>query len=180
MASAVAMPFDKSVIATKLAAAAAETVHDTRGKAFEGVAEYAFVEIGCPVERDLSSPLRSQQIDLAVAHLGVLGPVPNFFLVECKYWEKPVDSAAVGYFLGTCRDRNVRLGVIISRFGLTGNTADASAAHSLAFGASLVGVNLIVVTEADLLGMQTGAEFVNLLIRTWMKAAATGGVGTST
>jgi hypothetical protein len=119
----------------------------------------------------------AEQIDLAVAHLGVLGPVPNFFLVECKYWESSVDSAAVGYFLNTCRGRQVRLGVIISKHGITGDAIEASRAHSLAFAASAQGVNLVVLKESDLLQLESDLDFIEMLVMAWMEAAATGGVG---
>ncbi|MHA0284840.1 restriction endonuclease [Mycobacterium sp. C3-094] len=160
-----------------LSAAANQPVADTRGKLFESVAEYVFKEVGCPVRKNLTSPLGAQQIDLAVAHLGALGPVPTFFLVECKYWEVPVDSAAVGYFLNTCKDRRVKLGVIISKHGITGDPQEASAAHSLAFGASSLGVHLVVLKESDLLAVTSDGDFVEMLVMAWMEAAATGGVG---
>jgi Restriction endonuclease len=171
------MPIDPKYIHAMLSAAAKEPVADTRGKLLESVAEYVFKEVGCPVRTNLTSPLGAQQIDLAVAHLGALGPVPTFFLVECKYWESPVDSAAVGYFLNTCKDRKVQLGVIISKHGITGDPREASAAHSLAFGASATGVNLVVLRESDLIAVTSDGDFVEMLVMAWMEAAATGGVG---
>jgi hypothetical protein len=143
-----------------LFAAANEPVADTRGKMFEGVPEYIFKEVGCVVRGNLINPMGAEQIDLAVAHLGVLGPVRYFFFVECKYWESPVDSAAVGYFINTCRSRQVRLGVIISKHGITGDAGEASNAHSLAFAASAQGVNLVVLRESDLLKVKSDGEFV--------------------
>jgi hypothetical protein len=171
------MPLNPIRVQKMLAAAAAEPVADTRGKMFEGVAEYIFKEVGCVVRGNLISPLGAEQIDLAVAHLGVLGPVPYFFFVECKFWESPVDSAAVGYFINTCRSREVRLGIIISKHGITGDASDASHAHSLAYAASAHGVNLVVLKENDLLQAKSDNEFVEMLLTAWMEAAATGGVG---
>jgi len=172
------MSLDAAEVTRLLAAAEAETVADARGKAFEAVAEYVFRSLGCPVRRNLVTALGSQQIDLAVAHLGALGPVPTFFLVECKYWEKPVDSAAVGYFLNTCRDRRAALGVVISKHGLTGDKDDATHAHSIALGASFDGVRLIVLTEDDLRKAASDEHLIATLISAWLEAAATGKVGT--
>jgi hypothetical protein len=171
------MAISHKVIADRIADARATIVADTRGKKFEDLAAYLFETVRCPVRRNLVTPLGSQQIDLAVAHLGALGPVPNFFLVECKYWEQPVDSAAVGYFLKTCEDRRVSLGVIISRNGITGDPTDTTAAHSLAFASHCRGTNLVVVEEADLLAIKSDADFIDMLVRAWMQAAATGAVG---
>lgn len=172
------MNFDAAEVVRLLAAAEAESVHDARGKAFEAVAEYVFHSLGCPVRRNLITALGSQQIDLAVAHLGALGPIPTFFLVECKFWEKPVDSAAVGYFLNTCRDRRAALGILISKQGITGDKDDATRAHSLALGASFDGTRLIVLTEADLRTVSSGENLIGMLISAWLEAAATGKVGT--
>jgi hypothetical protein len=160
-----------------LHAANAESTADARGKAFENVAEYLFTSVGCAVRRNLTSPLQSQQVDLAVAHLGGLGPIPTFFLVECKFWDKPADSTAVGYFLKTCEDRRVALGVMFSRNGVTGSQQGGTAAHSLAFASSYRGTNLVVFDENSLVALQSDAQFVDMLIRAWMQAAATGGIG---
>lgn len=171
------MPLNPIRVQKMLSAAANEPVADTRGKMFEGVAEYIFRAVGCVVLGNLISPMGAEQIDLAVSHLGVLGPVPTFFFVECKYWESPVDSAAVGYFINTCRSRQVRLGVIISKHGITGDPGEASSAHSLAYAASAQGVNVVVLKESDLLKVKSDSEFVEMLLMAWMEAAATGGVG---
>lgn len=171
------MAISSDVISAFIADAEAAPTADAKGKRFEDLAAYLFEQIRCPIRRNLVTPLGSQQVDLAVAHLGALGPVPNFFLVECKFWEKPVDSAAVGYFLKTCEDRRVALGVIISREGITGDPGDATAAHSLAFASHCRGTNLIVLREGDLLGLRSDSDFIDMLVRAWMGAAATGGVG---
>jgi hypothetical protein len=71
----------------------------------------------------------------------------------------------------------VKLGVIISKHGITGDLQEASAAHSLAFGASLLGVHLVVLKESDLLAVTSDGDFVEMLVMAWMEAAATGGVG---
>ena len=168
---------DAAEVLRQLTAGAAIKVADARGKAFEHLAEYMFTELGCQVRANLISPFHSEQIDLAVAHIGDLAPLPNFFLVECKYWEKPIDSAAVGYFINTCQNRSVPLAVIISKIGMTGNSTDATAAHSLAYAASMRGTHLILLTESDLLSVTNNSDLAIKLIRAWMEAVATGGVG---
>lgn len=171
------MPLNRNEIAGRLQEIETTSVADTRGKKFENLASYLFEEIECPVERNLISPLESQQIDLAVAHLGALGPVPNFFLVECKHWEKPVDSAAVGYFLKTCEDRRASLGIIFSKSGITGDPADGTAANSLSFASHFRGTSLVVLDKNDLLKIDSNSDFILMLVRAWMRAAATGAVG---
>ncbi|UVT25006.1 restriction endonuclease [Rhodococcus pyridinivorans] len=150
---------------------------DTRGKKFEDLVAYLLESIGCIVRRNLVTPLGSQQIDLAVAHVGVLGPIPTFFLVECKFWEKPADSAAVGYFLKTCEDRRAGLGVVFSRNGITGDPDECTRAYSLAFASHCRGTNLLVIDEKDLQSVEREDDLVRMLLHAWMQAAATGSVG---
>lgn len=171
------MPLTHPEITRRLREVESISGSDPRGREFERLAAYLFEGVGCPVQRNLITPLGSQQIDLAVAHLGALGPVPNFFLVECKFWEQPVDSAAVGYFLRTCEDRHVSLGIIFARNGITGDPTEASAAHSLAYAGHCRGTNLIVLRASDLLTITCDNDFIQMLVRAWMRAAATGGVG---
>lgn len=167
----------QSEILSRIAAIDALPDTDSQGKAFEELAEFLFTSIGCPNERNLISPMNSEQIDLAACHMGVLNPLPNFFLVECKYWAKPLTSAAVGYFINTCASRQVSLGVIMSKEGLTGNVTDATYAHSLAYGASPRGVHIIVLTQKHLTDLHANQDLINLMRRAWIRAVATGGIG---
>lgn len=171
------MPLTGKEIAARIKDAESTPIAVTRGKKFEDLAAFLFEGVQCPVRRNLVTPLGAQQIDLAVAHLGALGPVPSMFLVECKFWEKPVNSAAVGYFLKTCEDRRISLGIIISRHGITSDQADTTAAYSLAYASHCRGTNLVVIQESDLLTVNSDADFIDLLVRAWMEAAATGAVG---
>lgn len=166
-------------IARHLAHIKAQTTTDAKGKAFEALADYLFTCLGCRTRRDISSPLHSEQLDLVGVHVGALSPLPNFFIVECKYWDQKVDSKAVGYFTNTCRGRKTKLAIIFARNGLTGSKAAQTAAHSVAFGAANDGVHLIVVTEADIAGFTCNEDFANMLIDAWMMAAAGAGVGLS-
>jgi len=152
---------------------------DARGKAFESLADYLFASLGCPTRRNITSPMHAEQIDLAAVHMGALNPLPTFFLVECKYWDKKVGSAAVGYFLNTCRSRNAKLCIILAKNGLSGISEQATAAHSLAYGASSDGIHLIVLTLDDITNVTNNQDLIDLLIRAWIQALASGGVGLS-
>lgn len=166
-------------IATRLAHIKAQTTADAKGKAFEALADYLFTCLGCRTRRNITSPLHSEQLDLVGVHVGALNPLPNFFIIECKYWDEKVDSKAVGYFANTCRSRKTKLAIIFAKNGLTGSKKDQTAAHSVAFGAANDGVHLIVVTEADIAGFTCDDDFANMLIDAWMMAAAGAGVGLS-
>lgn len=157
----------------------AQQSSDAKGKAFEALAEYMFTCLGCRTQRNITSPLHAEQLDLVGVHRGVLDPLPTFFIVECKYREQKMDSAAVGYFINTCRSRRAKLAIIFARNGLTGSKKTQTAAHSVALGAVSDGVHLIVVTEADIKAFTSNEDFANMLIDAWIRAAAGAGVGTS-
>jgi hypothetical protein len=170
-------PITSAEVARQVAAIDAMAIADARGKAFEGFTEFLFTSIGCPNQRNVTSPLHSEQVDLAVCHMGALDPLPNFFLVECKYWDDPLTSAGVGYFINTCASRRVRLGIIVAKNGITGDAAAVTYAHSLAYGASARGVNLILLTLDHLNKLTCNEDLVDTLRHSWIRAMATGGIG---
>ncbi|MDQ0375977.1 restriction endonuclease [Cellulomonas humilata] len=168
-----------AIVAQMLAEIDAQATNDSRGKSFEALAEYLFLSLGCRTKRNITSPLHAEQLDLVAAHLGALNPLPTFFIVECKWWDRKVDSAAVGYFVNTCRSRKAKLAIVFARNGLTGSSRSQTAAHSVAFGAANDGVHLIVVTEADIAGLTSNDDFAAMLIDAWIMAVAGAGVGLS-
>lgn len=54
---------------------------------------------------------------------------------------------------------------------------DSTAAHSLAYASHCRGTNLVVIEESDLLTVDSDADFIQMIVRAWMEAAATGSVG---
>ena len=70
-----------------LSAAANQPVADTRGKLFESVAEYVFKEVGCPVRKNLTSPLASIHRWAVLADFPVFGlsisAVSRGYLLVC-------------------------------------------------------------------------------------------------
>jgi Holliday junction resolvase-like predicted endonuclease len=159
------------------AAAVGADTADGRGKAYEKLAAYVFDSIdGTIIERDVSSPLGAEQIDVVVGNPGVIALLPELFFVECKFWDKPVDSKSVGYFINVCRNRRCLMAVIVSPHGITGDRDEATRAHSLALSAAADGIVVVVITTKDLLELSTAEEASLLLTRLYMKAAASGAV----
>lgn len=184
MTGSVAVPPRLSVIsaagvAGHLAYIDSLKTNDARGKAFEDLVDQLFNCLGCRTKHNITSPLHSEQLDLVGVHLGALGPMPTFFIIECKYWEEKVGSKEVGYFLNTCRSRKAKLAIVFARNGLSGNKKAQTAAHSVAFGASSDAVHMVLVTRSDIEALTSNADFAELLIDAWMLAAAGAGVGMS-
>jgi hypothetical protein len=175
------VPFDPAHVAALLDAADAAPNHQAQGALYEEACDYIFSEIpGCLVERNVTNIFQTQQIDLAVGCLpvpGGLGLFPTVFLVECKDWDKPVDSATLGYFISILHGRAIRLGVLIAANGITGSAEDMRNAHALGFQHGSVGLNVLVLTAAELRAVTTIEAFVDLLHRRFVRAAASGGIG---
>lgn len=167
-----------SEVKKRLVAAEAAPTADAKGKLFEDLLVYLFESVpGTMVEKNSTTFFKAQQIDVAVSHNGVFTGVPSPFLVECKNYEDHVDSKAVGYFLFTAISRSSPLAVIVAANGLTGDPDQLTHAHSLAVAASAIPCKLIVITRADLLGLKSNDDFVELIARRFVKAFANAGLG---
>jgi len=167
---------------TGLLAAAETAPHSqAKGKCYEDLVCYLFQSVpGCIVERDITSIFDTEQIDLAVGnlhHSDGLGLLPAVFLVECKNWEQPVDSQAVGYFFNILANRSIELGIIVAAQGVTGDLITGRHAHALGIGAAGRGIKMIVITTDDLRNVSCVADFVRLLHSRYLRAVATGQLG---
>src|SRR5437762_5113222 len=131
--------FDQELIAGFLSAAATAPDTDAKGKAYEALVAYLFGCVpGCIVECDLTNVFRAEQIDVAVGNaklVGGLALMPTVFLVECKDWNKPVDSSTLGYFVNILAGRGVEVGVLVAANGITGEPRDLTYAQSLGLAA---------------------------------------------
>jgi Restriction endonuclease len=175
------MALDPAEVTRLLDEALAAENTDAKGKAFERLAVYLFEAVpGTIVVPDVRNPLQTEQVDVAVGNLKFdngLQLLPHAILVECKLTDENVESRSVGYFLGILDNRRVELGVLMTLKGITGDRADLTNAHALGVAANVKGTRLVVITRDDILGLQSAADFVELLHRRYLLALASGGVG---
>jgi hypothetical protein len=175
------MPLDPAEVRRHLDAAINAEDNSGRGKAYEALAVYLFSEVpGCIVEPNVTNVFRTEQIDVAVGNARLpngLPLLPRIILAECKDWDKPVDSATVGYFINILRARRVELGVLIAANGITGDPDDMTNAHALGLAAAPAGVKVAVVTTEEIAALQSTADVVQLLSRRYLRAIATGTIG---
>jgi hypothetical protein len=174
--------FDRAVVHRYLSDLDSADNTDTQGKLYEELVTYLFSQVpSCIVERNTTNVFRTEQIDLAVGHAATpdgLHLLPHVFLVECKNWSKPVDSLRVGYFINILAARSAELGIIVAAKGITGDRADLTNAHALGLSASPRGIKILVITTEEIANLQTVAEFVDLLHRRYLRAFASGAIGT--
>ena len=175
------MTLDPAEIRRYLAEAQAAATSDAKGKIYEELVKYLFEAVpGCFAESNTTNVFRTEQIDVAVGNgrwpTG-LWLLPHVILVECKHWDKPVDSSTVGYFMNILAGRGVELGVLVAASGITGNRDDMTNAHALGLHGSPRGLKVIVITTTEIAKLSTLADFIELLHRRYLLAYATGTIG---
>jgi hypothetical protein len=175
------MTLEPAVIRRYLADADAAATPDAKGKLYEELVRYLFEGVpGCIAERNLTNVFRTEQIDVAVgnARLGDgLWLLPHVILVECKHWDKPVDSGTVGYFMNILAGRGIELGVLVAASGITGDRDDLTNAHALGLHGSPRAVKVVVITTDDVIGLRSVGDFIELLHRRYLRSFATGAIG---
>jgi hypothetical protein len=175
------MTFEPTVIRRYLADADAAATPDAKGKLYEELVRYLFEVVpGCIAERNLTNVFRTEQIDVAVGNARFgdgLWLLPHVILVECKHWDKPVDSGTVGYFMNILAGRGIELGVLVAASGITGDRDDLTNAHALGLHGSPRAVKVVVITTDDVIGLQSVGDFIELLHRRYLRTFATGAIG---
>jgi hypothetical protein len=156
----------------------ADSAPDTnkKGHAYERAFRYAFKCAGCMVEQNQTNFGGAEEVDLGVGNDGSFRLLPSVFLVECKDWDRPVDSKTVGYFLNIVRNRSVELAIIVAPKGLTGDEQELTYAHSLGT-AGAQNIKVVVITTDDLHAIESIAELVSLMHRRYLRAVVSGGIG---
>lgn len=170
---------DPKEVKRLLSVAAEAATAAERGKTYEELLVYIFASVpGTRVVADKKNFFGAEQVDIAVSHGGIFPGVPKKFLVECKKYADPLDSKSVGYFLYICLSRRSEMAVIVAANGLSGDEDEMTYAHSLAYGATALGCRLIVLTDADLLGLTSEDDVVEIISRRYLEAFASGTIGT--
>ena len=162
---------------------AAQTAATTKaqGTAFEDLFAYVFGRMpGISVfRRNAYNVTGTEEIDIAFfneQNRRGLYYLPNFILVECKNWSRPLGSEEVAWFDTKLRNRGLVFGIIFAAQGITGEPGFRNAAYEIVSRALAEGRKLIIFTRDDLIGIKTTDE-LNTLIKVKMcDLIATGSV----
>jgi hypothetical protein len=175
------MTLQPAVIRRYLTDAAAAVTSDANGKLYEELVKYLFEAVpGCIAEPNLTNVFRTEQIDIAVGNARPgdgFWLLPHVILVECKHWDKPVDSSTVGYFMNILAGRGIDLGILVAANGITGDPDDLTSAHALGLHGSPRAVKIVVITTEDIASLNSVRDFVELLHRRYLRSFATGTIG---
>jgi hypothetical protein len=87
----------------------------------------------------------------------------DVILIECKNWLGPVTSAEVAWFDTKVRQRSLSFGIIFAARGVTGNSAELTAARHIIAQALAEGRRLIVVTSSEIANLRSADDLVHLL-----------------
>ena len=118
---------------------------------------------------DFFSADYAQEIDVLVWNEQMQGGFPSFgerIIVECKNWERPVDSSDVAWFYWKMRLGGVREGILIAANGVTGEAQRRRAAQGIltAANADDPAKKIFVVTLAEIAALTSHTDLRELLI----------------
>lgn len=139
-----------------------------QGRALEDLICYIFTQIpGISItRRNEKNTFYTEEIDVALwndAFSDGLFFLSNIILVECKNWSKSVGSEEVSWFDTKLRNRGLDFGILVATKGITGNTIDLTAAHSIVASALKDGRRLVVIQTKELFSLTDGAQLVHLI-----------------
>jgi hypothetical protein len=149
-----------------------------RGRAYEDVLEHIFQAVpGCDTRRNSLNRFASEEVDISVMNFrdnDGLRALPEIFLVECKNWSDPVDSATVSTFATKIRHRGCTLGVLVAANGVTGDPHEKTAAYQAAANALVEKTRILLLTTSDLQRLRSSKDIVALLHRRQLDLVAAG------
>jgi hypothetical protein len=87
----------------------------------------------------------------------------RYFICECKDWKYPADFSTFAKFCRVLDSAKCRFGIIFSKKGITGEGKGAYAEREQLKVFQDRGMVVVVVSEADIVGVMTGGNFVTLL-----------------
>jgi hypothetical protein len=110
---------------------------------------------------------RSAEIDIVVEQVGdvptALSEFGRYALVECKNWSKPVDAKHIRDFIGKMRNANVRLGIVFSTKGVTGEGHGTDALREVQQAYSKERIAVVVISRDDFRACADSGKFLALV-----------------
>jgi Restriction endonuclease len=139
-----------------------------QGRALEDLICYVLGQVpGVSItHRNELNVFQTEEIDVAIwndCSPDGLFFLPNIVLIECKNWSNRVGSAELSWFDAKLRNRGLAFGILVSTLGITGETADITAAHSVVAAALRESRRLIIITTDELLTVGSTEALVRLV-----------------
>ena len=144
------------------------TTTTEKGQSFEELICYIFNKVpGIIVtRRNQQNVFRTEEIDIAFwndKYKNGFHFLPHIILVECKNWSNVVGSIEVSWFYNKLRSRGIVFGILIATNGITGDSGDLTAAHSIIARALSEGHQLIVINRNEIEQIISSEGIVRLI-----------------
>jgi Restriction endonuclease len=162
-------PDDKSADGFErlLLAVDSASTNDEKKKSLEQLA--AALLSGMPAWRCKYANLvtKSAEIDIVVEQRAAvpyaLSEFGRYALVECKNWKKPVDAKHIRDFIGKMRNARVRLGMVFSKRGVTGQQQGTDALREIQQAYAKDQTGVVVISEEDFRACTNPERFLALV-----------------
>jgi len=89
--------------------------------------------------------------------------LPNIVLIECKNWSNPVSSNEVNWFASKLESRGRDFGILVAINGITGDTSELTAAHSVLARHLERGRQIIVINKTEIQQLKETNDLVKLI-----------------
>lgn len=143
------------------------TTNDEKKKTLEALASVLLS--GMPSWRCKYANLvtKSAEIDIVVEQTGAvtdaLSEFGRYALVECKNWQKPVDAKHIRDFIGKMRSARVRLGIVFSMRGVTGEQQGTDALREIEKAYASDQMAVVVISRDDFRACADPNQFLALV-----------------
>lgn len=150
-----------------------------KGDALEELIEYIFGQVPGLIlpTRNSRDPGGVAEVDVAFwndGHVDGLRQFDRLIAIECKNWDAPVGYAEIVLFKEKLRARGQTFGVMIAVSGVTGTSADQTAAYRALYEAQALGLTIIVITRADIDALTSADDLVRLIKQKFLRLCLTG------
>lgn len=159
---------DAAALAARLAAGDLGNTAE-KGEALEAVTTDTFCQIDGIglIRRNVEDNAGSIEIDILLynlKHPNGFPYLPSHLVLECKNWQRPVDSATLTVFAAKLRRFRLEFGILVAASGITGDPHDKNAAYAqLRYVYERDGLIIIVVTRAELEGLAETSQLEALV-----------------
>lgn len=171
--------YDAGTIASYWAQSASAISTKAKGDALEDLIEYVFGKVPGLLlpTRNSRDPGGVAEIDVAFwndGHEDGLRQFDRLIAIECKNWDAPVGYAEIILFKEKLRARGQTFGVMVAVSGVTGNSADQTAAYRALYEAQASGLTIIVLTRDDIDALTSAGDLVRLIKEKFLRLCLTG------
>jgi hypothetical protein len=151
-----------------LQAATTAPTNAAKKESLESLAAWLLAQLpGVRVKRqDLRT--RSAEIDIVAESIGVdrrrfFDDFGRYFLVECKNWAEPVGAKEIRDFVMKLVKTNVRLGLFVTRKGITAGSGNEDAMREIQFCHDVLHTSVLVISEDEIRAVCRGVDLYDIL-----------------